>query len=71
MTHESLRQEILTKLASPDCPSLSEEERQVLNQRWGAEKNEVLTLEKVAIKTGMSREVVRQIEQQALLRLRG
>lgn len=66
----SIRLQLLEKLKSSDCPNLSDEEKEVLNLRWGLESQAVLPLWKVAEVMSKSREYVRQTEQQALIKLR-
>lgn len=50
--------------------SLNENERKVIRHRFGIETGRPWTLNQIALKFGVSRERIRQIEQQALMRLR-
>jgi RNA polymerase sigma factor (sigma-70 family) len=50
-----------------DC--LPERERQVITLRFGLEDGEPKTLEQVGRRVGLTRERVRQLEEQALRRL--
>jgi RNA polymerase primary sigma factor len=59
-------QETLKKALS----KLSEKERQILNMRFGLEDDNPLTLREIGETLGISRERVRQIENQALIKIR-
>lgn len=64
-------QEILTSLLEELLGELPEREQQILELRYGLGESEPLTLEEVGQRLGISRERVRQLEEQALDRLRG
>jgi|YNPNPStandDraft_1061719.scaffolds.fasta_scaffold49841_2 RNA polymerase primary sigma factor len=63
--HEELRQGVETLLAA-----LTDREQQILRWRFGLDDNQAHTLQEIAEKVGLSRERVRQIEKQALEKLR-
>jgi DNA-directed RNA polymerase sigma subunit (sigma70/sigma32) len=67
--HQSIRDQLLSKLNSAYCPTLTEEEQEVLILRWGLQAGALLSLEAVANKLGKSREYVRTTEQKALNKL--
>lgn len=64
-------QEILISLLEELLSELPEREQQILELRFGLGESEPLTLEEVGQRLGISRERVRQLEEQALDRLRG
>lgn len=67
---EKLVEESYRKLLSGMLGNLDEKERKVLNLRFGLEGGEPMTLKQVGDIIGLSRERVRQIETQALKKLK-
>ncbi len=64
-------QEILMSVLEELLGELPEREQRILELRYGLGEGEPLTLEEVGKRLGISRERVRQLEEQALERLRG
>jgi RNA polymerase nonessential primary-like sigma factor len=60
----------LERLAHMWLEQLSPKQRRVIERRYGLDGSEETTLEKVAIELGLTRERVRQIQQEALMRLK-
>jgi len=66
LLQSGLKKELQKKMAS-----LSEREREILRMRFGLDEQKSQTLEEVGQALGITRERVRQIEGEALLKLRG
>lgn len=69
-TDERILRESFEQSLREALEKLSEKERQVVNLRFGLEDDNPLTLREIGEKLGISRERVRQIENQALTKLR-
>ncbi len=66
LIQRNLKKELKTRLLK-----LTEREREILRMRFGLDEEQPLTLEEVGRELGITRERVRQIEGEALLKLRG
>jgi RNA polymerase primary sigma factor len=62
--------EILANVINEILPSLGEREQEVIIARFGLNGTKAKTLEQLGAKYGVSKERIRQIEQQALVKLR-
>ncbi|MGV8040881.1 MAG: RNA polymerase sigma factor RpoD/SigA [Thermoanaerobaculaceae bacterium] len=69
-TDERILRESFEQSLREALDKLSEKERQVVNLRFGLEDDNPLTLREIGEQLGISRERVRQIENQALTKLR-
>jgi RNA polymerase nonessential primary-like sigma factor len=67
---EAIRHEEMTRLLGGFQELLSERHRSVLRKRYGLDDDEYRTLSDVGVGMDLSRERVRQIEREALIRLR-
>lgn len=70
MPSEEVTQTLLSEDLQRSLRSLPPREARVLRLRFGLEDGQSYTLEKVGRKLGVTRERIRQIEAQALKRLR-
>jgi RNA polymerase primary sigma factor len=69
-TDEAMLKESFAETLREALATLSEKERQILSLRFGLESDNPLTLREIGDQLGISRERVRQIESQALNKLR-
>lgn len=66
-----LEREFIVDFIKENMDKLTEMQQKVLKLRYGFDDGVMMTLEQIGVKFGLSRERIRQIQEKALLKLRG